>query len=307
MTRHRIGAPLALAMLLLLPTVGLAQNQAQPTFENPALSEARTLYRQAAILEMLKALEITAEQGQVILQVNAEVLAAQQGMNQALQALVGQNLQFMQAYVQGTLVDDPQTFEYPVIDQADALLGEIAAIRGEYEAICFQAYDAVFSVLSEAQLDAIETYEEQAFKADRANMALDQGGTSLDALVQRLLMVRDMEPDAYQQQAEGLATGLARRVVGDDPELLPPAIDAMIALMETVRAIPADAGDEALTEFREQVRQQLGLDAQGRSPHMRAQTDLVTQAGFENMLRDPVTSQVLSDLLGISLGGGGVQ
>jgi hypothetical protein len=40
---------------------------------------------------------------------------------------------------------------------------------------------------------------------------------------------------------------------------------------------------------------------------MRAQTDLVTQAGFENMLRDPVTSQVLSDLLGISLGGGGVQ
>lgn len=300
--------PLAAAgMALLLAPGCLAQVGDPSSFENPLLGEARNLYRQTVILEILQALEITPEQGQVLLQANADLVAAQQAMVNSLQSLVAANLRFMQAYVQGTLLDDPQSFLPANTDQADRILNDIGTIRSQYGAFCQQTYDRVYSVLTEAQWAAIETYEEQAMKTQQADMATTQGGSTLDALMPRLLSVRDMAPEAYQAQAENLAAALARRVVGDDPELAPRAAEVLLGLMEMARALPADADAEAISALREEVRRQLGLDAQGNDPRMLVQKDLVTQAGFENMLRDPVTSQVLASLLGIQTGGGAVQ
>lgn len=307
MQGDRMGPPLALGFVLLLSATCLAQGGGPQMFENPALAEARTLYRQAAILEILQALEITPEQGQVILQVNSQIVAAQQAMNNSLQGLVGANLPFMRAYVQGTLTDDPQSFQPINTEQANRILGEISMIHSQYEGLCRQGYDVVFSSLTEAQFAAIETYQEQALKVQQADMATTQGGTTLDALLPRLLSVRDMAPEDYQAQSENLAAALARRLVGDDPDLGPQATGLMFGLMEMARALPDDADEKALADYREEVRQQLGLDADGNDPRMLAQTDVVTQAGFENMLRDPVTSQVLATLLGIQTGGGVVQ
>lgn len=307
MHRDRIGPPLALGLLLLLSARCLAQAGGPQTFENPALAEARMLYRQAAILEILQALEVTPAQGQAIIQVNAEIVAAQQATNNALQGLVGASLPFMRAYVQGTLTDDPQSFQAINVEQADRILGEIAMIRSQYEGLCRQGYEMVYSTLTDAQLAAIETYEEQALKVQQADMATTLGGTTLDALVPRLLAVREMAPEDYNAQAENLAAALARRVVGDDPQLGPQAATVMLGLMEIARGLPADADDQALRTYREEVREQLGLDADGNDPRVLAQKDLVTQAGFENMLRDPATSQVLATLLGIQTGGGVVQ
>jgi hypothetical protein len=297
---------MALVLFLAAPVLAQLQPPAEPgggpTFKNPLLEEARLSERQAAILEILQTLKITTakDQAKTMYGVMAELQRAQQTYANAIAGLVSQNLRFMQSYAQATLVSAPQAFDPAFQDQATGLVTQLGRARSDYETFCRQQYDLVYRTLTDKQRAAIETYEEAALKDTQAEIARTQGGSSVTEVVQMLRQARALDAASYQEQADGLAERVARLVVGRDPQLLADTTARARTVLDTIRGLQNDPSEAVLKAM---IRQDLGLSEEG-GPQSE---DVVSQEGFENMLRDPVAYGLVGSLSGAAdaTGGGG--
>jgi len=296
----------ALALLLAAPVLAQPQPPAEPggqqTFKNPLLEEARLSERQAAILEILQALKVTKDQAKAICGVMGEIQRAQQAYIGAIAGLVSQNLRFMQTYAQATLVSAPQAFDPVLQDQATGLVTQLGRARNDYEGFCKRQYDLVYrTILTDDQWATIETYEEAARKNAQADIARTQGGSSVAEVVQMLRRARTLDAAAYQEQADALAEQVARLVVGRDPQLLADTTARARTMLDTIRGLQNDPSEMVLKSM---VRQDLGLSEEGGTKS----EDVVSQEGFENMLRDPVAYELVGSLSGAAdATGGGAQ
>ncbi len=301
-----IGVALALAPACAAQPPDPAEGAGEPTHTNPMLEQARLLSRQVAILEILTTLRVDANQAALMADAMSVINSAQVGTNQRIANLVGPNAQGINAFIVDLLEDAPAAFEPGARDFAEGLVFELAAIRAEYRDVVAAQYDRVYATLTQAQVNALETYEERAHKADLEGAEVTRGGSLATRVTNRVLSARELEPAVYQQQAEDLAVQIARSVVGDDPALEAVAAK-VLALMEEARNAP-EMNQAARDAFAARVSDELGLvPDEGPAEMGGIPRDSVTQEGFENLLRDPIALELIIQSYGLGNPAGGGQ
>lgn len=301
--RACVGAVLAVLLVAASSSAQDVAPRGSETYTNPELEQATLLSRQVTVLEIIKSLRITNDQAAVMYDSMGRILAAQRDLTQRIESLVGSRAQAIDGYVVAAFEDSPESFHPATLRDVDDLLSALTRLGRDYRALCQQEYARVYETLTEAQRAGIETREERAFKAALASRASAEGGTRLDAVVQSILDVRRLDPPAYRQQAEALATQIARSLVGNDPQVLRPVADRVLTLMEVARALPPDPSPAALDDFTRQVRSELQLRGDAMPPPADqpgdgVESDCVTQDGFEALMRDPIAFELIGKLLG---------
>lgn len=293
---------MAASVVAAQPAAGVGEGG--PSHANPMLEQAQTLAREVAILEILTTLKIDANQAAVMADAMGVIQNAQAAANGRVNEIVSRNAQGVNAFIVDLLEDAPAAFAPGTREFAEGIVFEVAAVRADYRALTAAQCDRVYATLTPAQVNALETYEERAYKAELEGAAITGGGSPLTRAANRILSARELDAAVYQEQAEDLAVQIARSIVGDDPTLEAVAI-RVLALMEEARNAP-EMDRAAIEAFTARVGEELGLapddgeDEMGGIPR-----DVVTQEGFENLMRDPIALQLVVKCYGLGGPAGG--
>lgn len=303
-----LGAIVALGL-----SAGLcqAQGDAQPPppngeITNPLVGQARDLQREVRILQILRALAITPEQGAVIADAQRTLLGAQNEYLRTQEALVAPVARAVEQYVLALLQDAPQAFAQQARADAESLLGKLDQLRTTWGQIRQAQAQRVYGTLTEEQLAGIET------PADRINREEGggPGGVSLRVVVDRILEVRDMDPAVYAERAPQIADEIGASVAGGNPAIAGQMSERIIGLMEEARALRGGLTLAQRSEFTAKVAEQLGLDSERAvtaDAGATVKVGCVQQEAFEALLRDPAAYELVVKLyhLGEPAGGTG--
>lgn len=247
-----------------------APGVAQGGFDTPgartpeAGGGAAQLYEDVQILRTVRALNLTSEQLDRVLQLNARVMEEREELAALRERTWAEYQDEIEAVLEAWMEGEaPSSRDKRAADNA---VDRVNGAQADFERARRSAAESLYAGLSAEQRRVVES---PGAADERLARTSRMGGTERpgEYVLSELDAIRDLMPDEFRMLATAEAGRIARAIVGPDAANLEQMTGAVLGVLQEVYAWPPDRYREQRAELPAQIEAALGIEGAGeRAP-----------------------------------------